>query len=310
MKLALIWTTPVDTDPNLYLREYIAEALNFYFEVEEFDSNFQIYTSVLPKFDAILMCGTLLAMQLQVVNTITAKKSIPMYFWNFEDPYDHDTFHFWYRKFDHIFTTEIKAIPYYENASSSYLPLASPGKQKLNPEYPNGNPLITLVGSDYDRRREITDYLAETQPKNFDFLRIGSETTRYRSIKSVGRLPNTKISEIDLKSFVTLIIGRDFDFYNEILSVPAGSPGPRFFEALNSGVTILYDPYTIDLDPHPDLKKYAVPFYSRSQIWPIISDTLENLSPSFRKEQIEFSNGYHTYRNRAEKIFLRLMGKD
>jgi hypothetical protein len=302
MKIALIWATPVDRDPNIYLRPIIEKSFLETFQFESFDSVQGLDLGEVTNFDAVLICGTLLILEPHVEEILRAPQGVPLFFWNFEDPYDHDKTFFWTSKFRHIFTTEFHALPYYSHPQASYLPLAAGARPKFTPaESPKSR--VSLVGSNYARRAEVFDSISQDKPSEYELVRVGDVVHRMPRAKYLGRLSNDRIYRLDLESQVTLIIGRDFDFCNKICSVPAGSPGPRFFEALATGINILYDPYTVDFSGNSDLNRFATPFYTTGSIWSLIQQITLNESKERKAIQIEYAMNSQTYNQRAGEIF-------
>jgi len=301
MKIALVWSTPITTDPNLYLRSEIENSFLGMIDFESFDSVKGIEISQVFEFDAVLLCGTLLTFEPHIEQLLRIRSGIPLFFWNFEDPYDHDRTTFWKDKFEHTFTTEFNALPFYTKGRVSYLPLAARPRE-ISISNLNVREQLSLVGSDYPRRHEIFEYLAEKKPTNIELIRVGDVGIKSSKAKYLGRLTNERVHQVDRESRSTLLIGRDFDFCNNLFSVPAGSPGPRFFEALVSGVNILYDPYTVDFSGNPDLKSFATPFYRRDEIWGIVKDQITNDSLERKENQIKFAHSSQTYKCRAESL--------
>jgi hypothetical protein len=159
-----------------------------------------------------------------------------------------------------------------------------------------------MVGSNYARRQDIFNSLLPDKPREYKIIRVGEVTEKKRNAEYVGRLSSDRVFDLDLESQVTIIVGRDFDFCNNLFSIPAGSPGPRFFEALMSGVNILYDAYSVDFDGNPDLKDYATPIYKRAELWNKIEILVREDSIARKAKQIEFAKNSQTYSHRAVQL--------
>jgi len=310
LKICLIWTTPNDLDPNRYLRPIIEKSLRKVGILSVYDSSFQIENIAAMNADFILMIGTLHTLQLQVVDVITSKRDVKLYFWNLEDPYDFDSLRPWESRFDHIFTVEIKSIAYYQNVKASYLPLAGDPDIHFRETQEKRNNRILIVGSDYDRRARISNMLAEKFPNN-RIVRVGDFKNRNSNIHYLGRLDNNRIPELDNSFLCTIIIGRDFDFSNREFSIAAGSPGPRLFEALFAGGRVLIDRFSISLESScPDLIPYVYYFESLELLQQLILD-FESSHIFDPSEQTEWLRENHSYDKRIQKILEVFMaGKE
>jgi spore maturation protein CgeB len=305
MKVALVWSTPNEIDPNRYLRPLIERALRKRVTLEVFDSTFPMGSFGKMHYDLVLVVGTLLTLQLQVIDLITSKKRSKVFFWNFEDPYDFDFTRQWELRFDHIFTVEKKAIPYYRNASVTYLPLAGDLDSHSRKPASQREKGVLIAGSDYQRRSQLTDRLAIMLPQ-LPIWRVGNSSSVIPNVKKTGRVDNARLADLDSLASFSLVIGREFDFSNNEMSVPAGSPGPRIFEALHANGRLLVDLFTIDLhDTNPDLVEFVMFFDSMeslvNQILNPNQSTFENAD-----DRAAWMQKHHTYDNRVQTILKQL----
>jgi spore maturation protein CgeB len=305
MKLALIWSTPNEIDPNRYLRPLVEKALRKRVALDVFDSVLPIGSFGKTHYDLILIVGTLLTLQLQVIDLITSKKRSKIFFWNFEDPYDFDFTRQWELRFDHIFTVEKKAIPFYRNGSVTYLPLAGDFDSHSRKPSSKREKSILIAGTEYQRRSQLTDRLAIMIPHS-DIWRVGNSSSTIPNVKKIGRVDNARLADLDSLSNFSVVIGREFDFSNNEMSVPAGSPGPRIFEALHASGRLLIDQLTIDLhDTNPDLVEFVRFFDSMESL---VSQILNPDKSDFENadERASWMQKHHTYDNRVQTILKQL----
>lgn len=305
MKLALVWSTPNEIDPNRYLRPLIEKALRKRVTLDVFDSALPMGGFGKAHYDLILVVGTLLTLQLQVIDLITSKKRSKIFFWNFEDPYDFDFTRQWELKFDHIFTVEKKAIPYYRNGSVTYLPLAGDMDAHSRKPVFQREKNILIAGSEYQRRSQLTDRLAIVLPQ-LHIWRVGNSSSLIPNVMKIGRVDNSLLADLDSLASFSVVIGREFDFSNNEMSVPAGSPGPRIFEALHANGRLLVDLFTIDLhDTNPDLVEFVMFFDSMESLINQISNPNQSKFEN-ADDRAAWMQKHHTYDNRVQTILKQL----
>ena len=247
MRLGVYWATPLNLDPNKYLRYSILNATDNRHTVVEIDPYLKVNKIEESGFDAILVIGTLLKPELYLVDFLNERKKIPVVFWDLESPYDSDVNNFWYPFFDHIFCVEKHAVNERSVVPVSYLPLAADTFQFFAAPSKIVQPHIAIVGSNYDNRNHLTAQFKNLLKAPERINRVGVSIRNSSDfITSYQRLSTRGIMKIDNLSKVSIISGRDFDYANSFRSNNSGSPGPRIFETIISGGLPLIDDLTVD----------------------------------------------------------------
>jgi hypothetical protein len=141
---------------------------------------------------------------------------------------------------------------------------------------------------------------------HLDIWRVGNSTSAIPNVKKIGRVDNARLADLDSLASFSVVIGREFDFSNNEMSVPAGSPGPRIFEALHASAQLLVDQLTIDIhDTNPDLVEFVKFFDSMESL---VNQILNPNESKFEKadERAAWMQKHHTYDNRVQTILKQV----
>lgn len=231
-------------------------------------------------------------------------------FWATEDPYEIDASYRVAKDFEHIFTNDSSAVPFYRRANVHHLPLAGSETRHFRPVDAKAERPIDVLfcGVAFNGRKRILKAVFDLL-HTMNFVVIGPGWGELGRGFSDRRIEKTELIDLYQRSKVVLNIGRSLSFENKRFNLVAATPGPRTFEAALAGTAQLF---------HEDTGEMRT-YFSRDEILPFSSTRdLAALLPALVRDAARRTElarraqaralSEHTYRHRAAAMLHVVKG--
>jgi len=312
-KILVCGASPDNRNRNMVLRNYVAEGFELLLGADAVVNTPLEHAAVKVssfKPDAVVCFGSCMPddADYQSLRWECDKQGIPMVFWLHDDPYEFDYHYKLQGVADIIFSNDRWSAEHYNHPRAFHLPLAaSESAHKRDIQATEKHTNIFFCGVAFPNRARLLRDLAPTL-SDCSAVILGAEWPTDLGFCENRRLPNEVLSQYYNESWVTLNMGRDFNYANDRFKLDPSTPGPRTFEAAMSGTTQAFFVESLEImdyyRPGTEVLLYNSAVEFKQMMEQMRDDRERCLQIAISSQQRTMTE--HTYKHRAETILMRL----
>ncbi|WP_019303894.1 CgeB family protein [Xanthomonas oryzae] len=228
---------------------------------------------------------------------------VPMVFWLHDDPYEFDYNYKIRHVADIVFSNDRWCAEHYAHPFARHLPLAASQQAHWRPVRTDKDISIFFCGVAFANRKRLLGDLRKTL-QSYDAMILGDGWPNELAFCSNRRLPNDQLSDHYARAWVTLNMGRDFNYANDRFKLEPSTPGPRTFEAAMAGTTQAFFVESLEItdyyQPNSEIFLYNSAVEFAHLMEQVLSDQLGCMRIAEAAQQRTIAE--HTYKARAQKI--------
>jgi len=227
----------------------------------------------------------------------------PMVFWLHDDPYEFDYNYKIRDVADIVFSNDRWCAEHYPHPFARHLPLAASQQAHWRPVRADKDISIFFCGVAFANRKRLLGDLRKTLQAH-DAMILGDGWPSEFSFCSNRRLPNDQLSDHYSRSWVTLNMGRDFNYANDRFKLEPSTPGPRTFEAAMAGTTQAFFVESLEITEYYQSGSEILLYNSAAEFARLMEQVLSDRSGCMRIAEAAQRRtiAEHTYQARARHI--------